>query len=311
MGQGFQSGGLIFYRHSGGSGICPTPAGRCCGPTGASGASACCAGGRKCPSMPAARWTRWCGSRAMSASGLPLLTPAADRMRRRTLLRPVGRKNGAGFSRPLRESGGVKHTRQSGDGIVAGDAVFQFQGGLREEGWQEFPLGVAEKFQIGSAPVRPPRGNGGGPDGFGATARGSSWALNRLANSVIAASPLLRFNPRYAPRYATGRWPLSYRTPQNPYATALRFRRRCFRVVGPDGGGGGGAGAAEEPAGFDRAGGCGFSWGDAPFVMVGIGDWLAVDDWRLMVGWASGLAGGWIQAVGATARAILLADFVS
>ena len=47
---------------------------------------------------------------------------------------------------PLLESGGVKHTRQSGTCIVAGDAVAQFQEGLL----QEFPFGVAEKFHIGA-----------------------------------------------------------------------------------------------------------------------------------------------------------------
>ena len=40
---------------------------------------------------------------------------------------------------PLLESGGIQHTQEAGEGIVAGDAVFQF-----EEGLEEFPLGVAE-----------------------------------------------------------------------------------------------------------------------------------------------------------------------
>ena len=73
-----------------------------------------------------------------------LLGPGADRMQRGTLLRmvvrtaqsfPVHRQYASTtrrklphkFCEPLLESGGVKHTRQSGTCIVAGDAVFQFK----------------------------------------------------------------------------------------------------------------------------------------------------------------------------------------
>ena len=94
-------------------------------------------------------------------------------------------------------------------------------------------------------------------------------------------------------------------------ASGFGFRRRAGA-----GGGGGGVGAAEEPAGWGRVAGCGCHW-RCSFLSVAVGDWLAVDwrlaiwwlaIWWLMVGWASG-GGGWIQAVGATARAILLARF--
>ena len=94
-----------------------------------------------------------------------LLGPDTDRMQRGTLLRmvvrtaqsfPVHRQYASTTRRklphkacdPLLESGRVKHTRQSGTCILAGDAVFQFQ-----EGLEEFPFGVAEKFHIGAGLV--------------------------------------------------------------------------------------------------------------------------------------------------------------
>ena len=47
---------------------------------------------------------------------------------------------------PLLESGGIQHPQQPGEGIVAGDAVVQF-----EEGLEEFPFGVAEKLHVGAS----------------------------------------------------------------------------------------------------------------------------------------------------------------
>ena len=90
------------------------------------------------------------------------LGPGADQMQRGELLGAVVR-TAPGFpvhrqyaraafgelphktDEPLLESGGVQHTQQPGEGIVAGDAVVQFQ-----EGLEEFPFGVAEKFHVGA-----------------------------------------------------------------------------------------------------------------------------------------------------------------
>ena len=78
---------------------------------------------------------------------------------------------------------------------MAGDAVARFQKGLRE-----FPLGVAEKFHTGTglaAAEHSAKGDRqdvvpGMATCLAGLARGSSRALNRLANSVMAASPLLQ-----------------------------------------------------------------------------------------------------------------------
>ena len=107
---------------------------------------------------------------------------------------------------PLLESGGIQHTQRSGTCIVAGDAVVQF-----EEGLQEFPFGVAEKFHIGASLTAAEHSAKGDyqdvVEGIaaGVAGAGASRVLNRLANWVMAASPLLQFHstPSGVDRYHT------------------------------------------------------------------------------------------------------------
>ncbi len=78
---------------------------------------------------------------------------------------------------------------------MAGDAVVQFQEGLS----QEIPFGVAEKFHIGAGLAAAEHGAKGDYQDVvagmaaGVAGAGASRALNRSANSVMAASPLLQF----------------------------------------------------------------------------------------------------------------------
>ena len=120
---------------------------------------------------------------------------------------------------PLLESGGIQHPQQPGEGIMAGDAVFQF-----EEGLEEFALGVAEEFHVGaSLAAAEHSAEGDDQDVVQGMAAGVAGAgvfqgaeqvgeLGHGGVSSASASTSL---------HARRRWLLSYRTPQNPYAIAL------------------------------------------------------------------------------------------
>ena len=174
-------------------------------------------------------------------------------MQRGELLRPAGRGNGAKFSRPLPSTSAsappaanccikaVNHCRKAaGSSIPSSREKVSWPGmpfsSFRKEGLQEFPFGVAEKFQIGAGLAAAKHSAKGDHQDVMSwrewrrtlLARGSSRAPNRLANSVIAASPLLHF----ASLHATRRWPLSYRTPQNAYAIALALRPVRLTLAG-------------------------------------------------------------------------------
>ena len=97
------------------------------------------------------------------------------------------------------------------------DAVVQF-----EEGLEEFPLGVAEEFHVGAGLAAAEhsaegddqdvvQGMAAGVAGAGVF-QGAEQVGELGHGGVSSASTSL---------HARRRWPLSYRTPQNPYAIAL------------------------------------------------------------------------------------------